>query len=88
MARKKFEKIKKLARLNKLDRKSIDRIKRFNEADDYYKLLIINAQMWIIEEVITDRLSMGNFEEAGRLYKDLRELTNKRAKIKNEIKTY
>ncbi len=82
MVKTKFEQLK------RLDRKSIDLIKHIDDADDYYRLLVINSQMWILEELITDRICMGNFEEVGRLCKDLRILTKKRAEIKGDEKTY
>ncbi len=74
--------------LERIDRETIDLLKSFQKASDRDKLLMINSKMWIVEDIISERLIEKNYEEIGKLYRMLRSLTRLRSIVKNEKKTY
>ena len=74
--------------LERIDRETIDLLKSFQKVSDRDKLLMINSKMWIVEDIISERLIEKNYEEIGKLYRMLRNLTRLRSIVKNEKKTY
>ena len=71
-----------------VDRYTIEILKETNGAMDvdFVALMYrVNKEMWELEEVISKTEDLA---EVGRVYRQLRELTKKRAELKGERKTY
>ena len=78
----------KLTDAEKIDRLTIEILKETNGnncSDLVSSLYFVNYKMWWKEEEISKAKDL---EKIGKLYLELRVLTKKRARIKNESKTY
>ena len=71
-----------------VDRYTIEILKETNGTMDVEFVTLmyrVNKEMWELEEVISKTEDLA---EVGRVYRQLRELTKKRAELKGERKTY